>query len=146
MGLRLGMQFAAVWLWLGSVSNVAACGKADFEVVVGAAAASLRELNGTMRPSFEDKLKALKQKRAWTQDQFLVEAIPLVQDEQISTFDDESTDILKRIESLGSEGARASIPDCGQLVAVREHMKALVDVQRAKWAYMFEKLDRELAK
>jgi hypothetical protein len=122
------------------------CDKADFEAVVDQAAAALRELNAKNKPAFQDKLRQLKIKRGWTHDQFLKLAAPLVQDEQIADFDQHSADFLDNINSLGSEGAGAATPDCALLRAVRSNMTGLVEAQEAKWAYMFEKIDTELAR
>ena len=36
------------------------------------------------------------------------------------------------------------MPDCKLLVEVRSNMAGLVDAQKAKWSYMFEKIDGAL--
>jgi hypothetical protein len=123
-----------------------ACTKADFEAVVDEAAAALRDLNSTSKPLFQEKLRQLKEKRGWSHDRFMKEAAPLVQDERIAEFDQKSAEYLERINSLGSEGASAASPDCGLLATVRQNMAALVDQQKAKWAYMFDKIAAELAR
>lgn len=124
----------------------ASCTKAEFEAVVDDAAAALRELNATNKPLFQEKLRQLKEKRGWSHDRFMVEAAPLVQDERIAEYDQQSAEHLERINSLGSEGASASNPDCTMLTAVRESMAALVQQQKAKWSYMFGKIDTALSK
>ncbi len=121
------------------------CTKADFEAVVDDAAAALRDLNGKHRPTFQERLRQLKDKRGWDHDTFMREAAPFVQDERISEFDQQSADFLARISSLGAEGAAAVMPDCKLLVDVRSNMTGLVEAQKAKWTYMFDKLERELA-
>jgi phosphoglycerate-specific signal transduction histidine kinase len=121
-----------------------ACTRADFEAVVDDAAAALRQLNALNKPLFQEKLRQLKEKRGWTHDQFMVEAAPFVQDEQIQAFDQRSAEYLERINSLGAEGASAKTPDCSILAIVRENMAALVSEQKAKWTYMFEKIGRVL--
>jgi hypothetical protein len=122
------------------------CDKADFEAVVDQAAAALRELNAKNKPSFQEKLRQLKAKRGWTHDDFLKLAAPLVQDEKIAEFDQQAADYLDNINSLGSEGAGAATPDCALLREVRSSMTGLVGAQEAKWAYMFAKIDGELAR
>jgi hypothetical protein len=47
---------------------------------------------------------------------------------------------------MGQEGAASTTPDCAVLLELRARMKVLVDTQAAKWSYMFEKLNAELAK
>ncbi|MDX2158848.1 MAG: hypothetical protein SFW09_20285 [Hyphomicrobiaceae bacterium] len=123
-----------------------ACSRADFEAAVGAAAEALRGLNQTNKPGFQAKLRLLKAKRNWTHDQFLAEAAPIVQDVTITGYDERSAEFLARIEQLGAEGTSAANPDCDRLREVRESMRALVEVQKAKWAYMFGKIEAELAK
>jgi hypothetical protein len=134
---------------IGSPSAVfaqAACAKTEFEEVVDGAAAALRDLNNKNRPEFQDKLRHLKDKRGWDNDQFLIEAAPLVKDDQIDVFDDKTNDLLAKISSMGQEGATAKTPDCVMLAELKGHMATLVETQTAKWAYMFKKLDDELAK
>lgn len=122
------------------------CAKTDFEQVVEEAAGTLRDLNNKNRPEFQDKLRQLKTKRGWSQDQFLQEAKPLVQDEKIATFDQRSDELLATINNMGEAGAAAKKPDCALLLELRARMKVLVDTQTQKWAYMFDKIDAELWK
>jgi hypothetical protein len=143
--------FAAIWALIVCAGGLpvraeTACDRADFEAVVDRAAAALNELNAKNRPAFQEKLRLLKDKRGWSHDQFLTQAAPLVQDEKIAEYDQQSADFLERINSLGSEGAGAATPDCALLREVRSYMTALVEAQKAKWAYMFAKLEGELAR
>jgi hypothetical protein len=124
----------------------AGCTKADFELVVDEAASALRELNAANKPAFQEKLRALKAKRGWDHDQFLREAAPLAQDERIAEFDQQSADYLEKINSLGTEGAHARMPDCAQLTVVWAYMQALVEAQKAKWAHMFARIGAELGR
>ena len=54
----------------------ATCTKTEFESAVDHAAEALRELNNKNRPEFQAKLRKLKEKRAWSDDQFMKEARP----------------------------------------------------------------------
>lgn len=131
---------------VGGARLAAACQRADFEAVVDEAAAVLRDLNLKNKPTFQDKLRVLKDKRGWSHDQFMKEAAPFVLDEKIAEYDQTSTDLLAEISTLGQEGADAATPDCKLLEELRSRMKTLVESQTAKWTYMFGKLDAELAK
>lgn len=123
-----------------------ACAKAEFESAVDEAAVALRDLNNKNRPEFQTRLRDLKEKRGWSDDEFLKEAAPFVQDEKIAVFDEESNKLLTSISTLGTEGASASDPDCATLGELRRLMGVLIETQSSKWTYMFEKLDAEIAK
>jgi hypothetical protein len=124
----------------------ATCVKSEFESAVDEAAEALRDLNNRNRPDFQSKLRQLKEKRSWNNDQFMTEAAPFVKDDQITVYDDKSNELLASISSMGQEGANAKEPDCAVLAKLRSLMGVLIETQGAKWAYMFKKLDDELAK
>ena len=126
--------------------DTSTCTKQEFEVVVEDAAGSLRDLNAKNRPAFQEKLRDLKDKRKWTHDEFLEKAKPFVRDDKTVVFDQSTDELLSAIASMGQEGAAAATPDCALLLELRARMKLLVDTQTAKWSYMFEKIDAELAK
>ncbi len=129
-----------------AAAPLGACAKTDFEQVVEQAAGSLRELNAKNKPAFQEKLRALKDKRGWAHDVFLKEAAPFVRDDKIAEFDQSTDELLTAISTLGQEGATAAIPDCAVLLELRARMSLLVNTQTAKWTYMFAKIDTELWK
>jgi hypothetical protein len=131
---------------VGALAQAASCSKADFEGVVDEAAATLRDLSRLNTPQFQGKLRQLKDKRGWSNDQFIKEAEPLVRDDTIAGYDKKSEQFLARITSGGQSQAATDKPDCALLAELHASMQALVETQRSKWAYMFEKLDKELAK
>ncbi len=137
---------AALWAAIASPGTAGSCTRGDFETAVSEAAQALRELNQVNKPTFQAKLRQLKAKRGWSYDQFLAEAAPIVQDRKIADYDDEAAGFLARIEQLGAEGTSAAAPDCSRLAEVRQSMTSLVAVQKAKWAYMFERIGAELAR
>ena len=122
------------------------CAKADFEAVVSGASTTLRDMTASNTPTFQEQLRQLKDKRGWSYEQFVTEAAPLVADEKIADFDAKSIDYLTRINTMGSEATGGSKPDCRLLDSLKANMSALVDTQTQKWAYMFSKLEAELAK
>jgi len=122
------------------------CSREAFESVVGQSAAALRELTGKNRPLFQARLRALKDKRGWAHDQFLKEAAPIVQDDRTAAYDKTSSELLADIERMGAEGSAAPTPDCAALARLRNRMEALVEAQREKWAYIIEKVERELSR
>jgi len=129
-----------------AMAQAPACAKADFEAVVDEAAGALRDLARQNTPQFQGKLRQLKTKRGWSDDRFLLEAEPLVRDEKIADFDRKSEAFLDRITRAGQTGAAGAAPDCALLTELRATMKVLVETQKAKWAYMFDKIEGELHK
>lgn len=148
MGYYRTVSFLMLALAIGGRARAedAACTKVQFEAVVEEAATALRDLNQKNKPQFQDRLRRLKDKRAWTHDQFLKEAAPFVRDDKIEAFDQATDELLSTIASMGQEGANAQTPDCSMLKDLHGRMGVLVGTQTAKWNYMFEKLDSELAK
>lgn len=144
--LVTGLLLAAAWLSTEALAQAAQCSKGDFEAVVDEAAASLRDLTKQNTPQFQAKLRQLKDKRAWSNDQFMKEAEPYVRDDAIAGFDQKSEEFLAQITSGGQSQSASSKPDCALLLELRAAMKALVDTQRGKWSYMFDKLDKALAR
>ena len=81
--------------------------------------ASLTQQN---TPQFQAKLRQLKDKRAWSNDQFMKEAEPFVRDDTIAGFDQKSEEFLARITSGGQSRRRTAPRDCALLAgAARRH-------------------------
>jgi hypothetical protein len=129
----------------GAPAQAPACARSDFEAVVNEAGAVLRDLNRQNTPLFQAKLRQLKDKRNWSNDQFLKEAEPFVRDDRILGFDQKSESLLARITG-GDTAGPSEAPDCSVLAGLRTAMTELVDTQKAKWTYMFAKIEKELAK
>jgi hypothetical protein len=122
------------------------CAKADFEAVVNEAGSALRDLNRQNTPTFQSKLRELKDKRGWSNDQFLKEAEPFVRDPEIVALDQKSEQLLVQITGAGQQGGSKVGPDCTMLGDLRAALKSLVETQKSKWTYMFAKIDKEIAK
>lgn len=147
--MRLGLwrsRLVVALLCAAAPAAAQACAKADFEVVVDEAASALTALHHQNTPLFQGKLRLLKDKRGWSHDQFMSEAAPLVRDETIVGFDQKSEETLARITQGGQSGASGATPDCALLAELRRLMAALVETQKAKWAYMFDRIEQELKK
>ena len=148
--MRAGFLLLAALLIAFSAARAplaqAPCSKTDFEAVVDEAAGALRGLAQQNTPPFQAKLRQLKAKRGWSDDQLLKEAEPLVRDEKIAGFDQKSEELLARITGAGQADTSGAAPDCTLLAGLRASMVALVETQKAKWAYMFDKIDKELRK
>jgi hypothetical protein len=141
-----GLLGAAISGFDAAPAQTPQCSKADFEAVVDEAAGALRDLARQNTPAFQGKLRQLKGKRGWSDDQLVKEAEPLVRDDKIAGFDQQSEEFLLRITSGGQAGSSGGAPDCKLLAELRAVMQSLVETQKAKWAYMFEKIEGELRK
>jgi hypothetical protein len=128
-----------------AAAQTPACAKGDFEAVVKEAGAALREIAGKNTLLFQAKLRQLKDKRKWSNEQYLKEAEPLVRDETIVGYDKQSQELVARIAGAGQAEAPAAA-DCARLAELRADLKTLVETQQAKWTHMFAKLEKELAK
>jgi hypothetical protein len=124
----------------------ATCDKSQFEMVVDDAGASLRALNQNHKPVLQEKLRELKDKRGWSNDEFMTKAAPFVKDDTIDVYNDKTNALLNDISGRGQDGATATSPDCALLLELRAKLKVLVETQTEKWSYMLGKLAAELAK
>jgi hypothetical protein len=123
------------------LASAQTCARADFEAVVDQASATLVQVTQKNAPAFQAKLRALKDKRGWSNDQLIKDGAAFVRDETIAGYDERSEQLLIKINSQGGESA-----DCKVLDGLRAAMAALVETQTAKWAYMVDKIDKELAR
>jgi len=119
------------------------CKREDFAKVVDATGQALRDINGRNAPAFRARLRALKKAKGWSQEAFLSKAKPLVQDDQITLYDDTSDDLLAKINSLGDDTGNAE-PDCLVLEELKSHLDHLIETINAKWAYMFANVEKAL--
>ncbi len=146
-----------VWITFGTLALIATpwarlsaqvtCDRTEFETVVSSAADALRSITQQNSPPFQGKLRALKEKRGWSHEQFMAEGARFVRDDKIAAFDEKSGDLLARINDAGSGGNGApGQGTCAQLADLKSNMAALVEIQTAKWSYMFANIDAELAR
>jgi len=145
--LRVGLLATAGLIGLGGQALAqSGCAKAEFETVVDEAAGALRELARKNTPTFQAKLRQLKDKRGWSDANFLTEAEPLVRDEKIAAFDRTSDELLTRITSASRDEPASGARTCALLSELRAAMRTLVETQTAKWSYMFNKIEKELGR
>jgi hypothetical protein len=127
--------------------SAAACAKADFEAVVNAAGAALRDLKQQNLPQFQAKLHQLKDKRSWSNDEFPKQVETLVRDEKTASYDKTSEELVARISGgSGQQESESAAPNCTLLTGLQADLKLLVEAQEAKWSHMLAKVDQELAK
>lgn len=138
VALALLLPFCA-----GAASAAEVCTKDEFAAVVDEAGDVLRTLNDGNTPRFQADLRTLKTKRAWDDATFLERAREFVEDQKIIAYDEIAGQFLANINQLGDEGDGHE-PDCKLLIELRGHLFGLVVTMKAKWAYMFGKLELAL--
>jgi hypothetical protein len=129
-----------------ALAQGAACAKTDFEAVVNAAGAALRDLAQQNTPAFQAKLRELKDKRSWSNDEFMKQAEPLVRDATVAGYDKKSEELVARITGGGGRSEAEPAPDCALLTGLQADLKLLVETQQAKWTHMLARVQQELAK
>ena len=129
-----------------ALSQGAACAKADFEAVVNAAGAALRDLAQQNLPVLQGKLRHLKDKRSWSDDEFPKQVESLVSDDTVASYNKKSEELVTRITGGGGRSEAEPVPDCTVLTGLQGDLKLLVETQQAKWTHMLAKVQRELAK
>lgn len=121
------------------------CSANDFGDIVDSAGANLRTLNADQQPRLEQALKDLKRAQNWSDAEYTDRARQLVQDEYVQRLDRDASELLARIERLGSAGANGEAPDCDKLDELRAEGAELSRVMRSKWAYAFGKVEAAIA-
>jgi hypothetical protein len=130
-----------------TVAQAATCAKADFEAVVNEAGAALRDLTQQNLPLLQGKLRQLKDKRSWSNDEFPKQVEALVSDETVAGYNKRSDELVTRITGGGAQGETATAaPDCALLTSLQGDLKQLVDTQKAKWTHVLAKVEAELGK
>ena len=122
------------------------CVRADFEAIVDGTGETLRAVTQKNSPAFQAKLRALKDKRGWSHEQFLAEGARFVADTKISDYDGRSSTLLAKINGAGDEAGSGAAVDCVRFGTLKADLAALVAIQNEKWAYMFGNIDAELSK
>lgn len=139
-----GLGFAVVGAFAGLTAEPGKaedCQRADFEAVVDEASNTLLQLTQTNTPAFQAKLRALRTKRNWTNEQLMTDGAAFVRDETIAAYDQQSEQLLLKINTQSGEGV-----DCKVLSGLKDAMRTLVETQQTKWKYMIDKIDAELAR
>jgi hypothetical protein len=135
------------------------CGREAFASVVEHASAELSAMNEANKKRFHEKLQTLKSRAGWSDADFVTQATPFIRDERISAFDTQNKLLLAKVPELGNaERTVASLANtspaigtsadgrCGMMNELRGLMAAVVENSRAKWTYMFGKVDAALEK
>lgn len=130
------------------------CGQAAFAAVVSEASAQLNAMNSQGKVDFQQKLQRLRERRGWSHEEFIAEATPFVQNDEIAAFDQDSQHLLANVAELGAPApVQASLTGlsagsdgdhCAMLAKLRGLMVKLVENTKAKWAFMIGRVDSAL--
>jgi hypothetical protein len=133
------------------------CDQTAFSAVVDDARNRLETLNAENKQEFQHKLGELREKRGWSDDDFVKNARPLVQDAEIASYDARHQELLARVSNIGqAEQSVASLAGiapsaeqdsdkrCVMLEELRGLMGKVIENTRAKWVYMQGKTEAAL--
>lgn len=145
--LRLqGALGGAVALWavvcFSSPVRAEICPAEKFGAAVDHSGASLRAFNAEAQPKLNERIKALKQKKGWADEGYEEKAYDYLQNERMAGFDAHSNELLIKIDTLGQKGEKGGV-DCSALEELQAAGNELLEVMKAKSAYMLERIDAE---
>jgi hypothetical protein len=119
-----------------------ACTADDFAKTVDGVGATLRTFNGEAAPRLQARLKVLKDKNGWGDDDYEDKAIVSLQDQRLETLDGTANELLARIDTLGRVDA-GQPADCTRLEELKTVGIELLAVMKAKSAYLVAKIDQQ---
>jgi len=144
---------------VAAAAQAGPCGRDALKAVVSEASAKLNEINAANKVRFHEKLQTLKARAGWSREEYVAKATPFVRDERIAAFNARNSELLAKVPGLSPPsrsvaslaGAAPSFDapsgeDCPMTEKLRTLMDKLVANCRAKWTYMFDKIDRALEK
>lgn len=142
----LGLALVLALLVPAHRSAAETCTADSFGDAVDQSAAELRAFSAETQPKLKQKLQALRDHKQWTEPDFETRGLALIHDQKLDEFDAEASDLLGKIDSLGSpEAAETPNLDCSKLADLKAASSELMAVMRAKSAYLIARIDREIA-
>jgi hypothetical protein len=128
--------------WFAAPAMAQSCAADDFAKAVDSAGAALRRFNAENAPRLQEKLKALKAAKGWSETDYEERAIEILHDARIEAFDAQSNELLAKIDTIGANVSDP--PDCGKLAELQAAGIELLATMRAKSAHMTQKVDAML--
>lgn len=119
------------------------CRKEDFAKAVDEAGESLRAYNAEAAPQLTDKLRQLKTKKGWKDDDYERVALDYLHDARIAGLDQKANDLLAKVDELGTTDDVTNL-DCNRLSELKASSLELLAVMKAKSKYLIGKVDAEL--
>jgi hypothetical protein len=141
----LGLALVLALLVPAHRSAAETCTADSFGDAVDQSAAALRAFSAETQPKLKQRLQALRDHKKWTAPDFETKGLALIHDQRLDEFDAQASDLLSRIDSLGSpETSDAANLDCSKLNDLKAASSELMAVMRAKSAYLIARIDREI--
>ena len=148
-GLRPALLGLALALALIPARFAAAetCTADSFGDAVDASAAELRAFSAETQPKLRQKLQALRDHKKWSDADYEAQGLALVHDKKLDQFDAEASDLLSRIDTLGTpeQTDAETATSCANLTELKAASSELMAVMRAKSAYLIAKIENEIA-
>lgn len=143
----LGLAMVLALLAPAQPSAAETCTADSFGDAVDQSAAELRAFSAETQPKLKQKLLALKDHKKWTEPDFETRGLALVHDQRLDEFDAQASDLLSKIDTLGSpEASDAANTNCANLTELKAASSELMAVMRAKSGYLITRIDREIGK
>jgi hypothetical protein len=132
------------------------CGREALAAIVNQASTELIAMNDANKKQLQEKLQQLRAKSGWSEAEFVTQATPFIKDDRIAGYDAEHNALLAKVPEIGAVGSVASLASsapavsigagrsCALVTELRQLMSAVVENSRAKWTYVFGKLDAAL--
>lgn len=119
------------------------CEAKTFDAAIDGAGASLRFYNASAQPKLRERVKELMAKRGKSGEAGEEEMIGELSDDRVVAFDMKANDLLAKIDQLGRPAADGTY-DCSKLSELEATSVELLSVMKSKFAYLDDKLDKEL--
>lgn len=119
------------------------CTKEDFAKAVDEAGAALRDYNSKAAPQLSDKLRQLRTRKGWKDDDYERMALDHLHDARIAGLDQKANELLAKVDELGTTEDTAGL-ECGKLAELKASSLELLAVMKAKSKYLIGKIDAEL--
>jgi len=146
-----GIRMKRLTIWLSLLLPVLVqspvlgqtCTRAQLGRVIDESDEALRKANQDASPRLMAKLRQLRDRKGWPEEDYEAKAYEYLEDEKVRALDDQAKLLLARVDELSEEKVNAE-PSCariGDLQAAFSELKATV---QAKSAYLIGKIDKEL--
>jgi len=116
------------------------CTRTDIADAVDAAGAALRKINSDTVPGIQSKMRQLKTLKGWSDADYQEQAAALIQDARTEQLDMQSSELLARIDTIGSERVEGAAA-CQRVDELEATTSELSVLMRTKAAYVLGRLD-----